>query len=135
MKLKTTENAISSLESKASDQSTQMRALQYKLENFKGSDEWKELYEESKQARGKELLLLIQDEYPNMSFNFLFEGNRDEATKDNSPRPLQTSEGVIIVTVETTPPTPLNSTPDPSIFLEPYRFVKKFVIAFGSSLL
>ncbi|KAL2529120.1 Uncharacterized protein Fot_21721 [Forsythia ovata] len=72
-KLEGAKNVISSLESKALELSIQVGALQQTLEDFKSFDEENGLYKEGKQAGGKDLILLIQDEYPNISFDFLFE--------------------------------------------------------------
>ncbi|KAL2515104.1 Uncharacterized protein Fot_29075 [Forsythia ovata] len=53
--------------------SAKVEALQKDLENFRDSDEGKQIFEDGKQTGGTELLELIKDELPDINFDFLYE--------------------------------------------------------------
>ncbi|KAL2545023.1 Uncharacterized protein Fot_14256 [Forsythia ovata] len=73
----------------------------------------------SKKAGGKELLLLIQDEYPDISFDFFFEGNEGKVIVPEASLPLltiETSEVPALSEVPEASQTHVDSSADPYIF-------------------
>ncbi|KAL2501301.1 hypothetical protein Fot_35149 [Forsythia ovata] len=91
-----------------------MESLQKELFNFKESAEWKELYEDGKQAWGRELLALIQDEHLDIKFNFLFEGNDAEPSEGAFSTASEPIEEVLPTDALSTPPSWATPFADPS---------------------
>ncbi|KAL2501322.1 hypothetical protein Fot_35170 [Forsythia ovata] len=98
---------------------SEVESLQKELFNFKESAEWRELYEDGKQAWGRKLLALIQDEHPDIKFDFLFEGNDAEPSEDAFSTASEPIEDVLPTDALSNPPsgTTLLLIPQPLMLL------------------